>query len=194
MQESITKSKVIFMSKVFLLFFVQILVMYLSHNYSSYYSDELNKNKLIVFTLFVSVSVGLYIVRYRYPNPQLKMMLLLTLPIFFGIMLSNIQHLDEVLVEVMFIFAILCSVGYASSMYKIDLYKFGSILSSILLMLIVYRIFNTSSTYIHIIGLLFSLLIIVDTYNFLNKKYEGNFMNASMDYFIDVFELIHWME
>lgn len=194
--ETMNKSKAIFMSKVFLFLFVQLLVMYSSYIYSVDHADTMNAYKTSLNILFIGLFIGYLLVRFRYPNPRLKMMLLLTLPLLFGAMLTDVRQLDKVLVEVMVLFGMLCVIGYVSSMYNIDLNGVGLLLSLALFVMIIYRLMNRNetSTYAHIVGLIFALFVIVDTNNMLKREYHNNFMNASMDYFSDIFELIRWVD
>ena len=80
-------------------------------------------------------------------------------------------------------------------------YKFGLILFFSLLILIFFEIISfiigTASLWhkiLSIIGLfIFSIYIIYDTNNILQRNYYGDFITASMDYYLDILNLFVYL-
>ena len=73
-------------------------------------------------------------------------------------------------------------------------YKFGLFLFFALLVLIIARIFTTptktTNKYFAVIGIIiFSLYIIYDTQSILQRDYIGDFITASIDYYLDIINL-----
>ena len=79
--------------------------------------------------------------------------------------------------------------------YRLDL--LGQILFFSLLTILIARIINTyvrrrsgSLVPSKIISILFALFVVYDTNKILQRNYGGNFVNASLDYFLDIINLI----
>jgi len=119
----------------------------------------------------------------------------------------NMSHLktkyDDKMVEIaiqgaLTIFGFMFSTGIALAMFNIYLgYKFGAFLFWALLALILARLINMIGPQLSIskkvfayIGLgLFSLFVVYDTNVILGRDYNGDFITASMDYYLDILNL-----
>ena len=83
--------------------------------------------------------------------------------------------------------------------YKLDI--LGQILFFSLLTILIARVINiyvrrtrdeekNSIVPSRIVTILFALFVVYDTNKILQRNYSGNFVNASLDYFLDIFNLI----
>jgi FtsH-binding integral membrane protein len=79
--------------------------------------------------------------------------------------------------------------------YNLDI--LGQILFFSLLTILIARVINTyvrrkseSVVPSKIISILFALFVVYDTNKILQRNYGGNFVNASLDYFLDIINLI----
>jgi len=122
----------------------------------------------------------------------------------FGLSLSRYKEIvDERAIEIaikgaLSLFALMMGAGIALIVGGINLGpRFGAFLIWSLLLLIVLRIIfifgnGLSMTHKGLSGaaiILFSMFIVYDTQHILSKNYEGDFISASMDYYLDIINL-----
>jgi FtsH-binding integral membrane protein len=122
----------------------------------------------------------------------------------FGISLSHLKdkyepELINIAIQgALSIFGLMFAFSIALAGFNIYLgYKFGAFLFWALLALIIARLVNmigpqlsTTRKVLSYIGLgLFSLFIIYDTNQILSRDYRGDFITASMDYYLDILNL-----
>ena len=119
----------------------------------------------------------------------------------YTILLSNVHNIERILLDVFVIFMALVGAGILSVRMNMDLSFIGGILSLILFSILIYRIVNINNSdnkyseiIGNIIGIVFALFVVVDTNSILQNDYDGNFINASFNYFTDVLQLIKFME
>jgi FtsH-binding integral membrane protein len=113
----------------------------------------------------------------------------------------NIPNLQEALLEVIGIFILMFVVGVITVQMGFKLNILGNVLFFSLLAVLIARIINafrTPSTtrarnnkaYTKILTLIFVLFVVYDTNMILQRNYGGNFVNASLDYFLDIINLL----
>lgn len=122
----------------------------------------------------------------------------------FGLTMSHLKMIyDSELINVailgaLTIFAVMLAAGVALVGFGIYLgYQFGALLLLSLLALIIAKIVNmvgpqlsSFKKVLAYIGLgLFSLFVIYDTNEILSREYYGDFITASMDYYLDILNL-----
>jgi len=139
------------------------------------------------------------------PMPQfVKFLLFCVFSYIFGLMLSvlkrryNSEMINIAIQGTLSVFAIMLASGVALLVGGINLgYKFGAILFWSLLALIVARLIfvlgakmNQSHKILSFIGIiLFALYVLYDTNKILQRNYYGDFITASMDYYLDIINL-----
>lgn len=118
-----------------------------------------------------------------------------------GMSLHNIPNLQEALLEVIGIFILMFIVGVITVQLGFKLNILGNVLFFSLLAVLIARIINTFRTpsatrdrnnkaYTKILTLIFVLFVVYDTNTILQRNYGGNFVNASLDYFLDIVNLL----
>jgi len=139
------------------------------------------------------------------PMPQfVKFLLFCVFSYTFGLMLSvlkrhyNSDTINIAIQGTLSIFALMLASGVALLVGGINLgYKFGAILFWSLLALIVARLvlvlgakMNQAHKILSFIGIiLFAIYILYDTNKILQRNYYGDFITASMDYYLDIINL-----
>jgi len=139
------------------------------------------------------------------PMPQfVKFLLFCVFSYTFGLMLSvlkrryNSDMINVAIQGTLSIFALMLASGVALLAGGINLgYKFGAILFWSLLALIVARLvlvlgakMNQAHKILSFIGIfLFALYVLYDTNKILQRNYYGDFITASMDYYLDIINL-----
>ena len=93
-------------------------------------------------------------------------------------------------------FSVMFVLGFISVQMGIDLRVFGFILTLLLLGLIALLVFSgIEKKHLSRYGvLLFALFIVYDTNNILQRNYNGDFLNASTDYFMDIVNLLRFYD
>ena len=118
-----------------------------------------------------------------------------------GMSLHNIPNLQEALLEVIGIFILMFVVGVITVQLGFKLNILGNVLFFSLLAVLIARIINAFRTpsatrarnnkaYTKILTLIFVLFVVYDTNMILQRNYGGNFVNASLDYFLDIINLL----
>lgn len=118
-----------------------------------------------------------------------------------GMSLHNIPNLQEALLEVIGIFILMFIVGVITVQMGFKLNILGNVLFFSLLAVLIARIINAFRTpsatrarnnkaYTKILTLIFVLFVVYDTNMILQRNYGGNFVNASLDYFLDIINLL----
>ena len=136
----------------------------------------------------------------RLPIP-IKVAVFSLLAYISGMALHNVPNLQEALLEVVGIFIGMLVAGIFTVQmgYKLDI--LGQILFFSLLTILIARVINiyvrrtrveerNSIVPSRILTILFALFVVYDTNKILQRNYSGNFVNASLDYFLDIFNLI----
>jgi modulator of FtsH protease len=136
--------------------------------------------------------------------PILKFLIFCVFSYTFGLALTHLKDkYDPTLIDVaikgaLTIFAFMMTVGIALTGFNVYLgYQFGAFLFWALLVLIIAKLVNMLGPKLSIvkkglayIGLgLFSLFVVYDTNQILSRDYNGDFITASMDYYLDILNL-----
>ena len=161
---------------------------------NAYMKDIARSNALLIGVIGLVILLLLTLLRLPIP---VKVLLFTMLAYIAGMTLHNVPNLQEALLETVGIFIAMLVAGiFTVKMgYRLDL--LGQILFFSLLTILIARIINTyvrrksgSLVPSKIISILFALFVVYDTNKILQRNYGGNFVNASLDYFLDIINLI----
>lgn len=159
------------------------------------------KKKYNLWLLFGSTFLILFALHFQI-HPMLKLFLFSLFSYIFGIILSGVKEKhneEEIRIAIesalsifgaMFVTALGLLVGGVKLGYKFGIFLFFSLLA-----LILFRLFNYFSNagygaLLNSVGIvLFSLYVLYHTHQILQKDYYGDFVNASMSYYLDVVNL-----
>jgi FtsH-binding integral membrane protein len=167
-------------------------------------TDSKENELRTIYGIFV-LQLILIIVLALVPMPSfLKFIVFTIFSVLTGILLSVVKTgtttdiIKTAIISTMAIFGTMLMFGVALIIFGIQLsYKFGLVLLISLLFLIIARIatmllgtYSTISKGITIFSLfLFSIYILYDTNTILQRNYEGDFITASIDYYLDIINL-----
>ena len=191
------QKKIPFMAGVFGHLIFQTFVAYRAAEATSnnaYMKDIARSNALLIGVIGLVILLLLTLLRLPIP---VKVLLFTMLAYIAGMTLHNVPNLQEALLETVGIFIAMLVAGiFTVKMgYRLDL--LGQILFFSLLTILIARIINTyvrrksgSLVPSKIISILFALFVVYDTNKILQRNYRGNFVNASLDYFLDIINLI----
>jgi len=184
---------------------------------NAYMKDIARSNALLIGIVGLALVLLLSLVRLPIP---IKVAIFSILAYISGMALHNVPNLQEALLEVVGIFIGMLVAGIFTVQmgYKLDI--LGQILFFSLLTILIARVINTyvrrtrggdvdapatsaaatrariargeqnSLVPSRILTILFALFVVYDTNKILQRNYSGNFVNASLDYFLDIFNLI----
>ena len=191
------QKKIPFMAGVFGHLIFQTFVAYRAAEATSrnaYMKDIARSNALLIGVIGLVILLLLTLLRLPVP---VKVLLFTMLAYIAGMTLHNVPNLQEALLETVGIFIAMLVAGiFTVKMgYRLDI--LGQILFFSLLTILIARVINTyvrrrSETLVpsKIISILFALFVVYDTNKILQRNYGGNFVNASLDYFLDIINLI----
>jgi FtsH-binding integral membrane protein len=214
------QKKIPFMAGVFGHLIFQTFVAYRAAEATSgnaYMKDIARSNALLIGIVGLALVLLLSLVRLPIP---IKVAIFSILAYISGMALHNVPNLQEALLEVVGIFIGMLVAGIFTVQmgYKLDI--LGQILFFSLLTILIARVINTyvrrtrggdvdapatsaaatrariargeqnSLVPSRILTILFALFVVYDTNKILQRNYSGNFVNASLDYFLDIFNLI----
>ena len=165
---------------------------------NAYMKDIARSNALLIGIVGLALVLLLSLVRLPIP---IKVAVFSLLAYISGMALHNVPNLQEALLEVVGIFIGMLVAGIFTVQmgYKLDI--LGQILFFSLLTILIARVINiyvrrtrveerNSIVPSRILTILFALFVVYDTNKILQRNYSGNFVNASLDYFLDIFNLI----
>ena len=160
------------------------------------------KNKI---TMLSFVQIALVLVLGFVPMPSwLKFIIFCVFSAIWGYIFSSVRPIvgeDNVKMAMMgtiSIFAVMFALGVSLILSGIRLgYKFGLMLFYSLLILVLFKIMQmfiptsslTKKIIVIITLLLFSVYIIYDTNSILQRNYNGDFITASLDYYLDILNI-----
>jgi FtsH-binding integral membrane protein len=99
--------------------------------------------------------------------------------------------LREALLEAVAIFISMIIAGFISVQLGFNLRTMGTVLFFTLLALLIARLFRPGDKNLTKIGILiFALFVLYDTNQILQRNYNGDFIDASVDYFTDIINLL----
>lgn len=191
------QKKIPFMAGVFGHLIFQTFVAYRAAEATSnnaYMKEIARSNALLIGVIGLVILLLLTLLRLPIP---VKVLLFTMLAYIAGMTLHNVPNLQEALLETVGIFIAMLVAGiFTVKMgYRLDL--LGQILFFSLLTILIARIINTyvrrrsgSLVPSKIISILFALFVVYDTNKILQRNYGGNFVDASLDYFLDIINLI----
>ena len=195
------QKKIPFMAGVFGHLIFQTFVAYRAAEATSgnaYMKDIARSNALLIGIVGLALVLLLSLVRLPIP---VKVAVFSLLAYISGMALHNVPNLQEALLEVVGIFIGMLVAGIFTVQmgYKLDI--LGQILFFSLLTILIARVINiyvrrtrveerNSIVPSRILTILFALFVVYDTNKILKRNYSGNFVNASLDYFLDIFNLI----
>jgi len=108
-----------------------------------------------------------------------------------GMLMHKITDMKEALLETIAIFVAMLFAGIATVKLGYDLSTLGIVLIFSLIALIFARLLSPAKKrYTKIATLIFALFIVYDTNKILQRNYSGDFVNASLDYFTDIINLL----
>jgi hypothetical protein len=198
---SLIKNKKYFLMQVFGNLIFQLLVTFIIAFRTSF--DFMNQPLsfwiLVIFSFIIIICLAIV------PMPPLIKFILFTLfSICWGLLLSRIKHqvspeiIQTALLGTLSIFVVMFMIGLFLLSIGVKLgFQFGAVLLFLLLFMIitmiVLLIMNKFSTYHKFISililLLFSVYIIFDTNTILQRDYYGDFITASLDYYLDILNI-----
>jgi len=171
----------------------------------TYYVMNKTDNPDIGFwPLFGAQIIIIFILALIPMPPIVKFLIFGVFSYTFGLMMSHLKDkYDPVLIDIaikgaLSIFGLMMTLGVVLVGGGINLgYKFGAFLFWALLALIIARLVNmvgpqlsAAKKVFAYIGLgLFSLFVVYDTNQILSRDYAGDFITASMDYYLDILNL-----
>ena len=195
------QKKIPFMAGVFGHLIFQTFVAYRAAEATSgnaYMKDIARSNALLIGIVGLALVLLLSLVRLPIP---VKVAIFSLLAYISGMALHDVPNLQEALLEVVGIFIGMLVAGIFTVQmgYKLDI--LGQILFFSLLTILIARVINiyvrrtrdeekNSIVPSRIVTILFALFVVYDTNKILQRNYSGNFVNASLDYFLDIFNLI----
>ena len=162
------------------------------------------KNKKYLWPIIIALLAIIFIIALIPMPSWLKLILFCVFSMLEGIALSliktptNSNIIQGAILSALSIFIFMVFAGAALIAFGVNLgFKFGMILFSLLLLLIIFQLVNIFFTTIHgfkkifaYAGLiLFSIFVIYDTNTILQRNYYGDFITASMDYYLDIINI-----
>ena len=192
----------IFKKKEFLILIFANLITQLGITY--YVMQKTEKNPIGFWPLLIIQFVIIYVLVLVPMPPVLKFLIFCAFSYTFGLVMSQLKDkYDEQMMEIalkgaLSIFGLMLAVGVVLVGGGIHLgYKFGAFLFWALLALIIAKLVNmlgpqlsTAKKVLSYVGLaLFSLFVVYDTNQILSRDYNGDFITASMDYYLDILNL-----
>ena len=177
---------------------------YVMEKYSIKDKKDLNSERTRVW-LYFFIQLGIILILGFFSLPSIiKFVLFVIFSYLFGIQLAYVKYFsgEEIikfaLLGTASIFAVMFAIGSFLILSGINLgYKYALFLFYILLGLLLIRLINLFSgalsgfsKLLSVIGiLLFSLYIIYDTNIILQRNYSGDFITASLDYYLDIINI-----
>ena len=164
-----------------------------------------NKETKSKINMLTFVQIGLVIVLGFVPMPSwIKFILFCVFSAIWGYMFSSVrplvgeENVKMAMMGAISIFALMFAFGVTLILSGIRLgYKFGLMLFYSLLILVLFKIMQmfiptsslTKKIVVIISLLLFSVYVDYDTNSILQRNYNGDFITASMDYYLDILNI-----
>ena len=188
----VSQGKMSFMSKVFANLIFQSYLAYITAKSvieNQEMSLQVMQNSLFIW--ITSLLLILSLVLAKLPT-YIRFLIFSMFSILVGALLSSIKQFDkesikEALAGTIAIFVTMFFAGIISSQFNIDLVPLALVLFIALLGTLIYSFFKKDASKIFLV--IFSLYILVDTNLMLRKDYRGNFVNGSLNYFIDIINI-----
>ena len=121
----------------------------------------------------------------------LKLLIFTSMSIITGLLIHKIADMKEALLEAVGIFICMLFAGVITVKLGYNLKTLGMVLVFTLLTLIFLRIVSPNKKEYTKIGMsIFALFVVYDTNQILQRNYSGDFVNATLDYFTDIVNLL----
>lgn len=169
-----------------------------------YVMNKTNNPDISIFPLFIAQILIILLIAFV-PMPEFMKFLLFGLFSYtFGLSLSRYKQkyspvaLDVAVQGAMSVFGVMLATGVVLTAGGIRLgYKFGAFLFWSLLLLIIFRLIfvlgakmSQAHKLLSFVGvILFAIYVVYDTNVILQRNYNGGFISASMDYYLDILNL-----
>jgi FtsH-binding integral membrane protein len=151
-------------------------------------NDIVNTNKILIMVSNVALLLSLIFVKMGIP---IKLIVFTLMSISTGMLIHKISDMKEALLEAVAIFVAMLFAGVVTVKMGYNLNTLGLVLFFALIALIFARILSPGKKKYTKIGMLiFALFVVYDTNQILQRNYAGNFVNASLDYFTDILNLL----
>jgi FtsH-binding integral membrane protein len=171
----------------------------------SYYIMNRTNNLNINFWLLLILQIVIIFVLALVPMPEyLKFIIFCGFSYIFGLILSKLKNkyspdlINIAIQGALTIFGLMFAAGVALILGGINIgYKFGGILFFLLLLLLISSLVfvlgagmsKAKKTFSFFGIILFSIYVLYDTNKILQRNYYGDFITASMDYYLDMLNL-----
>ena len=184
-------NKVSFMTSVFAHLIFQGFVLYRSAE-AALNNPEISemaiKNRLLLALTTIPLVIALIFANLGIVS---KVVIFSIVSFIMGLVYHRTKDLREALLEVIAIFIAMVIAGFMTVQLGLNLQFMGLILFFGLLTLLIVRLFRPGDkSYAKIGALIFMLYIVYDTNQILQRNYGGDFVNASLDYFTDIVNLL----
>ena len=178
-----------FIAKVFTNLLLQISLMYASSKYASRVIGPPSNYDIVLYVLKLCI---ILVIAFAQLNLPVKFLLVTLFSILAGAAVRDRKGIEDALRETSFIFLAMVVVGIISLQLGLDLRPIGIVLFFCMIALLFFRLFNVTSRedYIKIVTVLFALFVVYDTNNILQRDYDGDFVDATLDYFQDFSSLL----
>jgi FtsH-binding integral membrane protein len=199
---SVNLLRLMYDKKEFLILVFANLIVQLGITY--YVMERTYQIDISIWPLFIAQLIIIFVITLV-PMPEfVKFLLFCLFSYIFGLTFSTLKKkyssdmINVAIQGAMTVFALMLASGIALLAGGINLgYRFGSILFWSLLALIVARLvfvlgakMNQANKILSFIGIiLFAVYVIYDTNIILQRNYSGDFITASMDYYLDILNL-----
>ena len=151
-------------------------------------NDLVNKNKLVILLSNIALLLSLIFVKMGIP---LKLVIFTLMSITTGALIHKISDMKEALLEAVAIYVPMLFAGIFTVKMGYNLNILGYVLFFALIALIFARLLSPGKNKYTKIGMLiFALFVVYDTNQILQRNYAGNFVDASLDYFMDILNLL----
>ena len=151
--------------------------------------DFATRNRFILGLTTIGITIILAFARSL--NIPMKFALFTLMSVITGMLAHNITDLKEALLEAVGIFIAMVFAGIVTVKLGYDLSILGMILFFALIALIFARLLSPGKRkYTKIANLIFALYVVYDTNNILQRNYGGDFVDATLDYFTDLVNLM----
>jgi hypothetical protein len=185
------QNKVPFMSSVFGHLIFQMFIMFraLEATVNNASLNEFATNNNLFLTLGnLGLFMALIFIKMGLPY---KVALFTLVSFTTGMLMHKIEDMKEALLETIAIFVAMLFAGIATVKLGYDLSILGIVLIFSLIALIFARLLSPGKKkYTKITTLIFALFVVYDTNKILQRNYSGDFVNASLDYFTDIINLL----
>ena len=200
---SLFNDKKVFLLKIFSNLIFQILVTFVI---AFKINTDIIDNNVTFILLILSLFIIIFLLSVIQMHPFLKFILFTLFSTITGILFSKVKEytsrdiIKTSLLGVLGIFVSMFLFGILLIIFGIQLgYKFGLILLYSLLILIICTIvsifmnkFKIYHKILAIVGLIiFSIYIIYDTNQILQRKNDNDFISASLDYYLDIINIFN---